>query len=102
MEEKNRLNKIIEELKTKVKDLNENKNRMELKINELKSKIEENDAEGYGKFDCVVCGNKIDLEVNRVVKLDECSYYCWYCCYFINIVDIIIKNVLRLVFVSVV
>ena len=29
------------------------------------------DAEGYGKFDCVVCGNKIDLEVNRVVKLDE-------------------------------
>ena len=36
LEEKNRLNKIIEELKTKVKDLNENKNRMELKINELK------------------------------------------------------------------
>ena len=45
LEEKNRLNKIIDELKTKVKDLNEQKNRMELKINELKSKLEENDEE---------------------------------------------------------
>ena len=29
------------------------------------------DAEGYGKFDRVLCGNKVDLEVNRNVKLDE-------------------------------
>ena len=48
LEEKNRLNKIIDELKTKVKDLNEHKNRMELKINELKSKLEENDEEKNG------------------------------------------------------
>ena len=29
------------------------------------------DAEGYGKFDRVLCGNKVDLEVNRDVKVDE-------------------------------
>ena len=47
-EEKNKLNKIISELKAKIKEITEHKNKAEKSLTEIKSKFEENNKEKSG------------------------------------------------------